>query len=65
MITNTKQRWQMGERVKVGFLRLVVIGNIGSQIKGFPESYRLVNPNTGRTYQFTPYNGLEKEKEIR
>ena len=61
MITNTDQRWQMGEKVKVGFLKLVVLGNIGSQFKGSPESYRLVNPNTGRTYRFTPYNGLEKE----
>jgi hypothetical protein len=61
MIVNTAQRWQPGERVKVGFLSLIVLGNIGSTYKGAPESYRLVNPRTQRTYRFTPYNGLEKE----
>jgi hypothetical protein len=61
MITNTIQKWEPGERVKVGFLTLTVLENIGSQHSGDPETYRLVNPKTTKTYRFTPYLGLQRE----
>jgi hypothetical protein len=52
MINRTKQNWNIGETVKVGFLSLKV-----TAIKG--NEYFLVS-SKGVEYVFTPYTGLNK-----
>ena len=54
MITNTKQNWNVGSVVKVGFMTLTV-----TAMKGY--DYYLVS-SKGIQYVFTPYNGLQKCK---
>jgi len=52
MITNTKQNWDIGKIVKVGFLFLTVM-----EIKG--NEY-ILRSDKGKEYSFTPYTGLVK-----
>lgn len=52
MITKTKQNWNIGEIVKVGFLSLKV-----TAVKG--NEYYLVS-SKGIEYVFTPYTGLNR-----
>lgn len=51
-------RWQVGETVRVGFMRLRVTERIPTPGDGFPDEYRLVDDRSGRTYSFVPHNGL-------
>ena len=50
MITNTKQSWEVGSTVKVGFLTLVVRAVAGAE-------YLLSNKDGTRLYAFEPHNG--------
>ena len=59
MITNTKQNWEVGKTVKVGFLTLIVTGI--RQVKDdLPDIYELVSPNRTKRYEFIPHNGLTR-----
>lgn len=57
--TGTTGRWEVGQTVKVGFLTLTITGFTPSNGDGLPGSWHL-SDSKGRTYQFTPYNGLER-----
>jgi hypothetical protein len=59
MITKTKQNWEIGNIVKVGFLTLRVV-SVKAIKDGMPDIYTLENLNGTKRYEFTPYNGLER-----
>ena len=58
-IINTKQSWQIGDRVNVGFMKNLLVTKIDSIVDGLPDIYTLES-NTGKLYQFTPHNGIER-----
>lgn len=60
MVKNSKQNWQVGATVKVGFLSLVVMGAIATPGDYLPDAYILANKAGTQLYKFVPHNGLEK-----
>lgn len=59
MITNSKQKWEIGQTVKVGFMTgLLVIAIIPTPGDYMPDEYRLTR--NGQEYKFVPHNGLTK-----
>ena len=62
MITNSKQSWQVGETVKVGFLTLRVIRREPTPGDYLPDAYILcgLGANAAKQYRFVPHNGLER-----
>lgn len=60
MITRTKQRWEVGQTVKVGFLSLVVKAAIATPGDFRPDAYLLANQAGTQLYKFVPHFGLEK-----
>ena len=65
MITKTKQNWQVGETVKVGFLTgLEVIKAIPTPGDYAPDAYVLRQPATDRFYRFVPHMGIERRADL-
>lgn len=65
MISRTKQKWEVGELVKVGFMsNLEVLAKIPTPKDWLPDKYLLANRSAKdeRFYLFTPHNGLERIK---
>ena len=60
MITNTKQNWQVGSIVKVGFMTLRVMLAVPTPGDYAPDAYLLTNMNGTQLYKFVPHNGVEK-----
>ena len=60
MIKNSKQNWQVGATVKVGFISLVVRAAIATPGDYLPDAYILTNQAGTQLYKFVPHNGLEK-----
>lgn len=62
MVTNSKQAWQVGETVKVGFLTLRVTAREATPGDYKPDAYLLcgLGANEDRKYRFVPHNGLER-----
>jgi hypothetical protein len=63
MIKNSKQQWEIGQLVKVGFVNnLEVLKKIPTPGDWLPDKYLLANRNgrEDRYYFFTPHNGLER-----
>lgn len=61
MITNSKQKWQIGETVKVGFISgLEVVACIPTPGDYAPDAYALWQSSTDRFYRFVPHNGLTR-----
>lgn len=62
MITKSKQVWQVGEVVKVGFLALRVVHREATPGDYLPDAYILcgLGGNEQRRYRFVPHNGLER-----
>lgn len=58
MITNSKQAWQVGETVKVGFLSLRVLAKVATPGDYLPDAYVLTNAKADKFYRFVPHNGL-------
>lgn len=56
MISRTKQNWSIGEWVKVGFMKLKVVG-VRAEFDGLPDIYELESEG-GKKYEFIPHNGL-------
>ena len=63
-ISKTKQNWEVGQQVKVGFLSLRVTGLIPTPGDHKPDVYMLESAK-GKRYTFTPYHGLEALQEER
>ncbi len=56
----TKQNWQIGEMVNVGFLKnLMVVAKEPTPGDYMPDAYHLVARN-GAKYRFVPHNGIER-----
>lgn len=62
MITKSKQAWEVGETVKVGFMSLRVVEKEATPGDYMPDAYILVGlgKNEYRRYRFVPHNGLER-----
>mgnify|MGYP000170268429 CR=1 FL=1 len=56
----SKQIWEPGQSVKVGFLSLVVVEMVPTPGDGLPDAYILSSMDRRRTYRFVPHNGLER-----
>jgi hypothetical protein len=59
MIRNSKQSWEVGEMVKVGFLTLKVLAKVPTPGDFMPDAYALGSAKGG-IYRFVPHNGLTK-----
>jgi hypothetical protein len=59
MITKTKQVWEIGEMVKVGFLSLRVMAAKATPGDFKPDAYILGNAKADKFYIFVPHNGLQ------
>lgn len=62
MINKSKQTWQVGETVKVGFMQLRVVSLEPTPGDYKPDAYLLcgLGANESRKYRFVPHNGLER-----
>ena len=60
MISDTKQRWQPGQQVRVGFLTLTVRAAVATPGAGRPDAYLLSNAAGTQLYRFVPHHGVEK-----
>lgn len=59
MITKSKQCWEVGEIVKVGFMQLRVLAKVPTPGDYAPDAYALGSAKGG-IYRFVPHNGLTK-----
>lgn len=60
MITNSKQAWEVGSVVRVGFLsNLTVKAKEPTPGDYMPDAY-ILEAGNGRQYRFVPHNGLER-----
>ena len=57
MITRSKQVWQIGEQVKVGFMSLRVMARQATPGDYKPDAYILANARADKFYRFGPHNG--------
>jgi hypothetical protein len=62
MIKNSKQSWEVGQSVRVGFLALTVIASLAPRGDGLPGAHILTNGS--QLYAFVPHNGLSKISDI-
>ncbi len=62
MINRTKQNWEAGSKVKVGFMELVVLAAVASPGDWKSDQY-LLRSAKGLFYAFVPHNGLTKIDE--
>lgn len=62
MVKSSKQVWQVGEVVKVGFMTLRVVGKEATPGDYLPDAYHLIGlgDKADRKYRFVPHNGLER-----
>ena len=60
MVRNSKQVWEVGEAVKVGFLTLIVTGKEATPGDYKPDAYLLCSRDGQKRYRFVPHNGLER-----
>lgn len=61
----SKQTWQVGDTVKVGFLTgLEVVKRIPTPGDYAPDAYALWQPSTGRFYRFVPHNGIARCRNL-
>lgn len=59
MINRSKQTWQPGHTVKVGFLLLRVV-SARAEFDGMPDIYTLESLDGLKRYEFIPHNGLTR-----
>lgn len=60
MITRSKQTWEVGKVVKVGFMTLRVTDKEPTPGDYMPDAYRLESLDGSKRYRFVPHNGLER-----
>lgn len=62
MIRKSKQAWQVGEVVKVGFMSLLVVGLEATPGDYLPDAYHLIGlgDKANRKYRCVPHNGIER-----
>lgn len=59
MIKHSKQKWEAGQQVKVGFMTLTVVAAVATPGNWLPDQYALTN-DKGTFYCFIPHNGLTR-----
>lgn len=59
MVTKSKQSWEVGSTVKVGFLTLKVLAKVATPGNWLPDQYALTN-GKGGFYRFIPHNGVTR-----
>lgn len=64
MITKSKQVWEVGEVVKVGFMQLRVLAKVATPGNWMPDQYALTNVKGDRFYRFVPHNGCERVADL-
>lgn len=60
MISSSRQTWEVGETVKVGFLSLIVAAKVPTPGDYLPDAYALTNTGATKFYRFVPHNGLKR-----
>jgi hypothetical protein len=60
MIQKSTQNWSIGERVKVGFLNLIVERIELTPGDHKPDAYHLSSLDGSRQYRFVPHFGLSR-----
>lgn len=61
MIKSSKQKWEIGQTVKVGFVSgLIVQAAVPTPGDSLPDSYLLTNAAGDKVYEFVPHNGLRR-----
>lgn len=60
MIQSSKQVWEVGEMVRVGFLQLRVTAKEPTPGDYMPDAYLLTDKTGSKVYRFVPHNGLER-----
>lgn len=55
----SKQSWEIGSTVKVGFMTLKVLAKVATPGNWLPDQYALTN-GKGAFYCFIPHNGLSR-----
>lgn len=60
MITNSEQKWEVGQEVKVGFLSLIVTAKVPTPGDHKPDAYLLQSRNGKHKYRFVPHFGVQK-----
>jgi hypothetical protein len=64
MIRNSKQAWEIGQLVNVGFLKnLLVVEKVATPGDHRPDLYVLANAK-GAVYSFIPHNGIARHDSI-
>ena len=58
----SKQVWEVGSTVKVGFMTLVVVAKVATPGDWMPDAYALTSNN--KFYRFVPHNGLTKCNDL-
>ncbi|MDB6104084.1 MAG: hypothetical protein JWO52_4083 [Gammaproteobacteria bacterium] len=58
MVRNSKQTWEVGRTVKVGFLPFKIVAAIPTPNDSLPDLYFLTNLAGDKLYQFIPHQGL-------
>ena len=64
MIYNSSQTWEVGETVKVGFMKLRVLAKIPTPGDYAPDAYALTNADGSRFYRFVPHKGCERRESL-
>lgn len=64
MIKNSKQLWEVGETVKVGFMQLHVLAKIATPGDYMPDAYALTNKDGSKFYRFVPHNGCVRVESL-
>lgn len=60
MISNSRQKWTVGNKVKVGFMQLTVRAVVETPGDYAPDAYILSNLNGTQLYSFVLHNGITK-----
>lgn len=60
MIDKSSQCWEVGEWVRVGFLRLRITAKVPTPGDYAPDAYLLTDTTGTKVYRFVPHNGLER-----
>jgi len=58
--TRSKQSWEVGQTVKVGFLSLKVTEKVPTPGDSMPDLYKLTSLDGTKQYEFQPYYGLTR-----
>lgn len=58
MITNSNQKWEVGETVNVGFMTLRICAKVETPGNWLPDQYVLTDKTGTKFYRFIPHNGV-------